>query len=135
MGHQGYPAGLLFSRSSGLDGAHYSTPKQGWETTSVTRPVMINHLAQAIRERSLIVHHRDTQSEFLTFVIKPTGKAEAQEGHHDDRVFSLGIALEMLNQAPPDSIKVEDTAIETRPTSYRPKHYAPTSRFASARLN
>lgn len=130
MEHQGYPESLIYARSVSPDGARYATPQRGWLTTTVTRPRLVNDLAQAIREQSLIVHCRETQGEFLRFVIKPSGKAEAQEGSKDDRVISLGITLEMLSAAPTapkEKFDPEDWFPVLRPISYRPKHYANTA--------
>lgn len=130
MKNQGYPDSLLFARTHAPDGGHYSSPQLGWRTDLVTRANMINSLALAVRESSLIIHSHETQNEFLRFVIKANGRAEAQAGSKDDRVFSMGIALKMVDarpfyQEPEDEVTITPSS----PVSYKPSKY----KFGGAR--
>lgn len=127
LGHTDYPTASIFSRTFTPDGGRYSTPQQGWLTTVVTRPNLINRLAQGIRERAFIVNSARTQQECLSFVIKKNGRVEAQSGSKDDCVISLGIALEMLNYAPStdlDRVEINNEPVLPRPLSYRAEKYA-----------
>jgi len=65
----------------------------GFYTDVKTRPLIIDQLRQAIRERAIGLTDRDTLRELQTFVADPeTGKIEADVGCHDDCVMSLAIA-------------------------------------------
>jgi hypothetical protein len=125
--HQKYPGHRIYARTYTPDGGRFSTPQKGWLTTPVTRPTMINHLAQSIRERALIMHSRETQLECLQFIIKPNGRPEAQTGSKDDRVFSLSIANEMFqhspSEAPGDEPEKRDDWMPWKTTSHRPDKY------------
>lgn len=76
------------------------TEKLGWLTTVRTRPLMIDCLARAIREGELVVRDEETLSELLTFSYDKNGRACAQEGCRDDRVFALAVALQMYEFGP-----------------------------------
>lgn len=121
--NQHYPMSKVFHRTHTPDGQTYGSPQKGWKTTPITRLVIINRLAQSIRQRDLIWHSSESQSEMLAFVIKPNGRAEANLGFKDDRVFSGAIALEMVSQYPLDSSSEESNFVSMAPTSYRPQKY------------
>ena len=69
-------------------------PKEsfGFKTTSVTRPVIIAGLVEVVRESVELMNDADTLGEMLTFVRNEKGRAEAEEGAHDDCVMALAIA-------------------------------------------
>ena len=69
-------------------------PKQsfGFKTTSTTRPVIIAGLVEVVRESVELLNDTDTLGEMLTFVRNEKGRAEAEEGAHDDCVMALAIA-------------------------------------------
>jgi hypothetical protein len=75
------------------------TPRVGWPTTSKTKPIMIDALAQTFRERrgwrnaALI-------GEARTYVVKDNGDTAASGNLHDDRVMCYAIA-EMLRRHEP----------------------------------
>lgn len=71
----------------------------GWKTTSVTKPLMIDGLRQAIREGDLLVNSVETIKEMLTYVKLDNGQLGAASGQKDDRVVALAIAVEMSKQA------------------------------------
>lgn len=75
------------------------TPAIGWRTTVTTRMPMLDELAEAIRTRSIAVYSKDTIKEMFTFVRDDTGKPQAQESCHDDRVISLAITLQVARAA------------------------------------
>jgi hypothetical protein len=76
------------------------TQTLGWMTTTATRMPMLDDLAAAIREGSIFLPDRDLVRECFTFVRGPTGKPEAQEGCHDDRVIAAAGALQMCRYYP-----------------------------------
>lgn len=68
------------------------TERFGFKTTAVTRPLVIAELVSVARENPELLHDRETLGEMLTFVRNERGRAEAQQGAHDDCVMALGIA-------------------------------------------
>ena len=71
----------------------------GFPMNNKTRPVVINGLEQAIRERTVPALSRETIMECRTFIRrKQLPSPAAADGSNDDRVFAAGIALEMYRQ-------------------------------------
>jgi len=70
------------------------TDRLGWKTTRVTRPLMIDDLSQGLRERSIIIHSRETMDEMLTFIFDNANNMVAMAGFHDDGIFSSAIAFQ-----------------------------------------
>lgn len=74
-------------------------PAYGFPMTMKTRPLVINQLEAAIREKSLPWIPRGLLQECLTFVYAKTNPSpRAQEGCNDDRVLAMSIACEMYRQ-------------------------------------
>lgn len=69
------------------------TQKVGWATNNRTKPLMINKLAEYIREKWVGIKHKQTIKECLTYIIEDNGSTNAQNGCHDDLVVSLAIAI------------------------------------------
>jgi len=72
--------------------------KYGFQTTSVTRPVIIAELVTIARENIGLINDLATLSEMMTFVRSARGKPEAQFGKHDDLIMSLAIAHHARSQ-------------------------------------
>jgi hypothetical protein len=71
----------------------------GWPTNTKTRPLLINQIEQAIREKSIPALTRTLVMECRTFVRQKTNPSpRALDGANDDRVMAFGIALEMYRQ-------------------------------------
>lgn len=66
--------------------------KIGWTTTTRTRPRMISQLTQEIRENSTELRDEVLIDQALSFVRKPNGKTEHQDGKKDDLLISRMIA-------------------------------------------
>lgn len=64
----------------------------GFLTSQRTRPLIIDRLRAALRERDLSVYDADTFQEMKTFVVTGSGRMEAESGCHDDCVMALAIA-------------------------------------------
>jgi len=95
-----YPSGLLYHRSVTPDqDPQVRGDRIGWDTSGVSRPLLIGYLDEAIRQDSIAVRDPITQMELLTFVIAPNGKAQAQGGH-DDCVIALALALIVILRMP-----------------------------------
>ena len=96
-----YPAGLLYHRSLTPDqDPQVRGDRIGWDTSGVSRPMLLGYLDEAIRQGALAIHDAITQQELLTFVIKPNGKAAAQNGNHDDCVIALALVLIVIQRMP-----------------------------------
>ena len=80
----------------------------GFRTDSVSRPRILSELVELAEHHMELIHDYDTLGEMLTFVRNEAGRAEAQEGKHDDCVMALAIAHHIRSQqratveAPPE---------------------------------
>jgi len=101
MRNDGYPH-LFYMRNQEKRAGRRETGKLGWWTTAVTKPVMIDTLAQAITDGAMIPS-RETVSEMMTFVYHDDGKLGAQTGCFDDRVIASAIAIEIRKRHSLDS--------------------------------
>ncbi|MFY9423070.1 MAG: hypothetical protein WAP91_08790 [Bacilli bacterium] len=72
------------------------TKKIGWNTNRRTKPIMINALAEYIREMWLGIKWDTLISECFTYIIEEDGSTNAQAGAHDDTVIATAIALQLL---------------------------------------
>lgn len=70
------------------------TQTYGWNTNRATKPLMVDELNKAIRDGSLDIKCAHTLAELRTFKRMDDGKMQGSP--HDDRVMSLGIAVQML---------------------------------------
>lgn len=64
----------------------------GFQTSSLTRPVIIAELIRVLRGNIGTVNHEETLLEMLTFVRNEKLRPEAEAGAHDDCVMALAIA-------------------------------------------
>jgi len=74
--------------------------KIGWDTSGVSRPILISLLDELLRQMAITIHDPITQQELLTFIIKANGKAEHQSGCHDDTVIALALACIAITRMP-----------------------------------
>jgi len=77
------------------DVAGKAAPLLGWPTDQSTKPILVDDVAAAIAEASIILHSADLVDECMSFVTTDTGAQQAQEGAHDDRVMAAGIAWQV----------------------------------------
>ena len=70
----------------------------GFETTTKTRPVIVDGLKDVVRQSIENIADYDTLGEMLTFVYDERWKPQAEEGEHDDLVMSLAIAHAIRSQ-------------------------------------
>lgn len=91
----------MYTREVGYDKELYMLPAAtlGWKTDLKTKPLMIDYLAQAIREKSLVDYDMTFIREAMTYVVDENGRTNAQEGCYDDVVISTAIALQMFQWA------------------------------------
>ena len=89
MERLGYPRFYVRERVDTYTGA--TAQAYGFETTSRTRPLMIDNLKAVAKDLSLIGDY-ETLGEMLTFVYDEHYRPAAQAGEHDDLVMALAIA-------------------------------------------
>jgi hypothetical protein len=73
--------------------------KLGWLTSSVTRPVMLDDVAEAHRKGFWSSPDRRVLQQFKTFVVGSNGKPEAATGEKDDLVMGSAIAWEIRQRS------------------------------------
>lgn len=66
----------------------------GWKTDSVTRPLMVDMMIEAIENGSALLSDKPTLGECLTLVDN-NGKIQAQDGKHDDLFMAAALGLQM----------------------------------------
>src|ERR1700676_3485624 len=67
--------------------------QEGWLTSVVTRPAMIENLAAVLIEKPELFHSPRLLGELRTFVRHADGHGAAADGAHDDCVMAMAIAL------------------------------------------
>ena len=108
-----YPASLIYHRPVTPDrDPQVRGDRIGWDTSGVSRPILISALDEVIRQLAIVLHDPVTVAELMTFVIKATGKAEHQSGCHDDLVISLALAIIAITRMPRP---IPATAAQPRP--------------------
>jgi hypothetical protein len=85
------------------------TQKLGWQTTSKTKPMMIDKLAEFVRDFHIGIKSKVTIQELLTYIIEENGSTNAQTGCHDDCVMSLAIALQVWLEGKGDVYEPENS--------------------------
>lgn len=93
----------------------------GFKTDSWTRPSILNHLIELVREHTEFFNDRLTLEEMLTFVRNEKGRMEAKNGSHDDLVMAIAIAYEGMNQLRVKKTKEKDTDLERFTDDYHDK--------------
>ena len=67
--------------------------QDGWLTSAVSRPAMIENLAAVLASEPAIFHSSKMLNECRTFVRHPDGSSGAAGGTHDDCVMAMAIAF------------------------------------------
>lgn len=92
-----WAAQYLYRRRTRDEITNKATRKYGWETTSATRPVLVNELEEAVRKRIIVEVDEREHAEFPTFVWHH-GKPEAVDPNHDDLIMADAICYQMRNE-------------------------------------
>jgi phage terminase large subunit len=80
----------------------------GFITDKFTRPRIISQLVEIVRESTFLFNDKETLQEMLTFVRNDKGRAEAQQGAHDDCIMSIAIAFDSIAQIPKKVVYKDD---------------------------
>ncbi len=70
----------------------------GFKTTQITRPLILGNLQEIVKDEIDKINDKDTLREMLTFIVNKNGRAEAEEGYHDDLVMALAITYYIRQQ-------------------------------------
>lgn len=87
----GYPR-IFFQPN--IETRNRKSERLGWQTTTRTRPMMIDGIADYLDSDGRIID-AELINELMTMGIGPDGVARPQEGCFSDRVFAFGIAVQM----------------------------------------
>lgn len=68
--------------------------KLGWKTTKLTRPILLDEMEQATREKTITLHSKETVDEMTVFIFNDANQMQAMESYHDDAIFATAIALQ-----------------------------------------
>jgi hypothetical protein len=90
--NQGYGV-LAHLKDLRYENLYTSGGQEGWLTSVVTRPAMIENLAAVLMEQPELFHSPRLLEEMKTFVRHGDGRSEAAEGAHDDCVMAMAVAL------------------------------------------
>lgn len=63
----------------------------GFQTNARTKPLIIDRLRGALRDKDVELYDKETLREMLSYIVTEGGKMEAEEGSHDDCVMSLAL--------------------------------------------
>lgn len=80
--------------------SHTGRKTYGWETNAKTKPIMVQTLANYIREKHIRINDINTIDELITYVYGKDGQTGAMGGCFDDRVVALAIALQLYELTP-----------------------------------
>jgi len=80
-------------KNAGYENVYHEGNQGGWLTSAVTRPAMIEDLAEVLAAKPELLQSTRLMGELLTFVRQRDGSAAAASGAHDDCVMAMAIAL------------------------------------------
>jgi hypothetical protein len=83
---------LAHLQSQGYANLYKEGGQDGWLTSAVTRPAMIENLAAVLATEPGLFRSSRLLSEFRTFVRHPDGGSGGTAGSHDDCVMAMAIA-------------------------------------------
>jgi hypothetical protein len=105
---------LICARNAGMRGLYSERPvlnkqgqeitpgKPGWLTTATTKPLLVDDLEEALRQFRVGIRDALLLPELTFYQTLPNGATSAPAGRWDDRVMSLGIAVQMVKHLPKD---------------------------------
>lgn len=77
-------------------GSIEDTDKLGWDTTVLTRPIMLQDLKNYIDQRLLRIYDKETIGQLKTFIVNDQGKPVGAKGKLDDAVMSLAVGVQLF---------------------------------------
>lgn len=114
--YEEYPEHLIyqtnFTKEKADDDFKHPEKRFGWYTTPKTRPIIINNLAQLIRDKEIPYFNSNDITELGTFVKKPNGKSEADSGCFDDCVMTNAIAYYVIDRIDIINVKAKRLPVD-----------------------
>lgn len=89
-----YPNLFFKEETDGNDISFKTIKKYGFETTSVTRPIVLGKLRESIKNGKINNPFIQFWKECKSFIVNENGKPEARQGCHDDTVMARAIGEE-----------------------------------------
>jgi hypothetical protein len=83
----------IYVRHAGVEYVDANEDIPGFQTTSKTRPLLMNCLTKYMRDGLVKINSKRILQEFRTFVYTENDKPEHSKGYHDDLIIALAIAL------------------------------------------
>ena len=83
---------LAHLQSLGYANLYRTGGQDGWLTSAITRPAMIENLAAVLSTQPTVFRSHRLVNEFRTFVRQLDGSSGAAIGSHDDCVMAMAIA-------------------------------------------
>jgi hypothetical protein len=80
-------------RAAGYEQIFCDGGQDGWLTSAVTKPAMIENLAAILSMKPELFQSERLLSECRTFVRRTDGRSGSNSGSHDDCVMAMAIAL------------------------------------------
>ena len=84
---------LVYLRTEGCPNVYRERHQDGWLTSAVSRPAMIENLAAVLATEPTLFRSPRLLNECRTFVRHADGSSAASSGAHDDCVMAMAIAL------------------------------------------
>jgi phage terminase large subunit len=108
---------------------HKLEKRFGFHTGKITRPLIIANLVTIVKESVHLINDIPTLEEMLTFVKNENGRAEAQDGAHDDLLMGLAITYQIRDQQSYGYESTEKFDLSKLPEDLREDYYnAPAER-------
>ena len=94
--NHGHAVLLELEENIGYANLFYSAKDRvGWKTDSITRPIMLDQLIEAVSSRHVRINSRETLKEMM-LLVEDRKKIQAPSGKHDDSAVSAAIGVQML---------------------------------------
>lgn len=89
-----------------------STPMLGWNTTTLTRPIMLGEWKQAFDSGVIKIYDEETIRQHKSFIVNRMGKPEGASGKHDDAVMACAIAYQIYQRSLPVKAPNQENEID-----------------------
>ena len=110
---------LAHLRMEGCTNVFRDGGRDGWLTSAVSRPAMIENLAAVLEVEETIFHSPRLLNECRTFVRHPDGNCSAAAGSHDDCVMAMAIALAARQKLAGQSSRMRSVEMASLPIESR----------------
>ncbi len=115
-------AGMPLFKRKPLDPASGTSEKLGWQTNTVTKPLVIASLARAMDDEVLDLYDPHAVAEMASFVIHEDGSEAALPGKHDDDVMSLAMGIHNIRVATEFRKKITRAKLPADFKKWKPLH-------------